>query len=192
MGYGFDVRTGAYAAAALDVLSGFQPGGDASYQRWPLKYPAAGQVNVPAEAYPITLSWQYFGPSPSLGSAAITTTAGGIVPSTATTDIIAGHKGMLITPTVAFPAATRITVSVAGSYSGVPFSHTWSFTDPLALGSIKPPGPLKDLLPSPESGRRSWREGSGLLAWHGEHVPRSWHRTLEPSEIFARFRILAC
>ena len=128
MGYGFDTQPGAYAAAALDVLSGFQPSGDGTYSGWPVRYPADGQTGIPAVDYPVTLHWPYFGSSPTLGSATLRTGAGALIPSSATTSIPAGHKGVLITPASALPAATRIVVSVSGAYGGVPFSYTWSFT----------------------------------------------------------------
>ncbi len=115
-------------AAALDVLSYSNFAADTAYTGWPVRYPAANQSGVPAEAYAITLMWRYTGPAPQLSSTSLRTEAGTPIPHVANTDLPAGHKGVQILPSVALPANTVIVVEVSGSYNGAPFSYTWRFT----------------------------------------------------------------
>lgn len=127
-GYGFYTEASVpRSGAALDVLSTFANDG-ASYPGWPIRYPAAGQSGVPATAYPVTLSWRYFGSAPALGAASLTTSGGTPLALTSSTNLSANHKGVQLTPTSALPANTQINVSISGTYDGAPFSYSWSFT----------------------------------------------------------------
>ncbi len=127
-GYGFYSAANNRAGAALDVLSTFNPGGDLSYPGWPVRYPASGQQDVPASAYPITLNWRYFGVAPSVSSSSLTTSGGTPVPHTVTTALPVGHKGIQILPSAPLAANTTFVVLVAGAYDGVAFNYSWSFS----------------------------------------------------------------
>lgn len=127
-GYGFYTASNNRAGAALDVLSYFNPGADISYPDWPIRYPGLGQSDVPARAYPITLNWRYFGPTPTVSAASLTTANGTPIAHTVTTALPVGHKGIQITPEVALPARTTYIVSVTGTYDREPFTYTWSFS----------------------------------------------------------------
>jgi hypothetical protein len=126
-GYGF-YRSGTQAAAALDILSGAKLEADPGYGGWPVLYPAPNQTGVPATAYPITLTWPYFGPSPVLDSVGLSSEAGLELPATANTELPAGHKGIQILPEVKLTPYTGYTVTVTGSYNNEPFSYTWDFS----------------------------------------------------------------
>ncbi len=127
-GFGFYTAANNRAGAALDVLSRFNPSADATYSGWPVRYPAPNQSDVPRTGNPITLAWRYFGPSPTVGSIGLTDGSGVAIPFTATTALPVNHKGIEIKPVQSLPANARIFVSVSGSYDGVPFNFTWSFT----------------------------------------------------------------
>jgi hypothetical protein len=127
-GYGFYSAANNRAGAALDVLSTFNSAADAGYPGWPVRYPASGQQDVPASIYPITLNWLYFGPPPTVSSSTLTTAGGVPVPHEVTTALPVGHKGILILPSASLPASTTFVVSVTGSYEGVVFNYSWSFS----------------------------------------------------------------
>lgn len=127
-GYAFySTQTGQHAAAALDILSGANFAADETYNVWPVRYPGKDEKNVPATRYPITLNWRYFGPEPVLGSVRVTKGDGTPIAHEATTQLMAGHKGIKIVPKDALPASSRIIISVSGNYDGRPFSYTWRF-----------------------------------------------------------------
>lgn len=126
-GFGFYTAANNRAAAGLDVLSRFNSAADTSYPNWPVRYPAAGQTDVPPAVYAVTIFWRYWGPAPTLTSASLRTADGAAVAHTATTNLEAGHKGVKITPSAALARNTAYVVSVSGTYNGAPFSYTWSF-----------------------------------------------------------------
>lgn len=125
-GFGFYTASNNRAGAALNVLS--LANLDSEWAGWPLRYPAANQIAIPATAYPITLNWPYFGPAPTLTSSALTTAAGQAIAHRAVAELPAGHKGIQITPSAALPDNTVFTVTVSGTYSGAPFTHSWRFS----------------------------------------------------------------
>lgn len=127
-GYGFYTAANNRAGAALDVLSAANFGQDVAYTGWPIRYPAANQRDIPAKAYPITLSWRYFGITPTVTAVTLQTASGVAIPHTVTTTLPANHKGILITPNQSLPPATTINVQVIGSYNGQAFSFSWQFT----------------------------------------------------------------
>jgi uncharacterized protein YkwD len=129
-GYGFYTAANNRAGAALDVLSNANFNADLTYSGWPIRYPAPGQTGVPATAYPITINWRYFGPTPSVSSTSLTTANGTPIAHTVSTDpnSIAGHEAVRILPNSALPANTTINVAVSGTYNGTPFTYAWSFT----------------------------------------------------------------
>jgi uncharacterized protein YkwD len=125
-GFGFyTTANGARSAAALDVLSYFNDG--ASYPNWPVRYPGINQTDVPPTQYPITLQWRYFGDTPVVNSTALQVVGGNSIAHSVSTSLPVGHKGVVITPTVALPPSSLIEVTVNGSYAGQPFSYTWQF-----------------------------------------------------------------
>lgn len=126
VGFGFyTTASGLQSAAALDVLSYFNEGVD--YPGWPIRYPAVDQAGVPATAYPITLHWRYFGPTPVVTTTDVRVVGGTPLPHTVSTDLPAGHKGIVIIPAQPLPALSTIEVTVAGSYDGRPFTYRWQF-----------------------------------------------------------------
>ena len=127
-GYGFYTASNNRAGAALDVLSDFDSSADAGYPGWPVLYPGSGQSGVPAQVYPITINWRYFGPTPTVSSTSLTTSGGAPIAHSVTTELPVGHKGIQITPGAALSARTTFVVSVSGTYDGAPFTHTWSFS----------------------------------------------------------------
>jgi uncharacterized protein YkwD len=127
-GYGFYTAATNRAGAALDVLSEANFSADTSYSGWPIRYPAPGQLNVPASAYPITLNWLYFGSPPTLDAATLTTNSGTPIAHTANTLLPVGHEGIQILPSANLPDNTIFAVTVTGSYEGTPFSYTWKFS----------------------------------------------------------------
>ncbi|MCI0625146.1 MAG: CAP domain-containing protein [Acidobacteria bacterium] len=128
-GFGFYTAANNRAGAGLDVLSNFNSGADASYPGWPVRYPAPGQSDVPAEAYAITLNWAYFGAMPTISTTSLTTLDGTPIAHTATTtELAASHKGIQVVPDAALPANTTFTVSASGTYDGTPFTYTWFFS----------------------------------------------------------------
>jgi hypothetical protein len=127
-GYGFYTANNNSAAAGLDVLSRMNDDADLSYANWPVRYPAPNQSGVPAINYNITLNWRYFGSSPTVTSTSLTTSSGTALAHTVTTSMPAGHKGIVISPSVSLPPNTKVTVSVSGKYDNAPFEYTWSFT----------------------------------------------------------------
>ncbi|WP_322489624.1 CAP domain-containing protein [Chloroflexus sp.] len=125
-GFGFyTAASGRQSAAALDVLSYFNEGID--YPGWPVRYPGANQQGVPATIYPITLHWRYFGNAPVVTATELRVVGGATLPHTVSTDLPAGHKGIVIIPTQPLPALATIEVIVAGSYDGRPFTYQWQF-----------------------------------------------------------------
>ena len=126
-GYAFSTAVGR-EAAAMDVLSRANYGADAAYTGWPVRYPAAGQVAVPATRYPVTLLWPYFGAAPQLAATSLRTESGVAVAHTADSNLPGGHKGVQIVPDAALPDNTVFVVEVSGSYSGAPFSLSWRFS----------------------------------------------------------------
>lgn len=129
IGYGFYTAAGSNrAGAAMDILSKADFGADADYRGWPLRYPGDGARYVPAQRYPITLSWRYFGPAPKIQRTRLKGPDGRSISHDATTQLAAGHKGVQITPRADLPLNSRITVEVSGTYDGRSFSHAWSFT----------------------------------------------------------------
>ncbi|MBO9316137.1 MAG: CAP domain-containing protein [Chloroflexus sp.] len=125
-GFGFyTTANGARSAAALDVLSYFNDG--ASYPNWPVRYPGINQTDVPPTQYPITLQWRYFGDTPVVSSTTLQVVGGSSIAHSVSTSLPVGHKGVVITPTVALPPSSLIEVTVNGSYAGQPFSYTWQF-----------------------------------------------------------------
>jgi hypothetical protein len=136
-GYGFYTASNNRAGAALDVLSSANFGADDSYPGWPVIYPAMNQIDIPATAYPITIIWQYFGPTPTLNSSSLTTSGGASIPHTADTNLPVGHEGIQIYPTQDLPANTTITVMVSGAYDGTPFEYSWQFTTGKSLVNIQ-------------------------------------------------------
>lgn len=126
-GFGFYTASNNRAGAALDVLSRFDSSADARYPDWPVRFPAPGQSGVPARRYPITLSWRYFGPSPTVTASSLTAEGGAPIAHTVTTALPVGHEGIEIRPAAPLPARTTIVVSVTGSYDGQPFEYSWSF-----------------------------------------------------------------
>jgi uncharacterized protein YkwD len=125
-GFSFYTAGNNRAGAALDVLSGINSGNDLSYAGWPVRYPAPNQSGIPPQAYSITLGWRYFGATPTVSSVSLSAD-GKPIPFTHTTALPVNHKGIEIKPAQPLPANSTITVSVAGSYDGKPFSHTWNF-----------------------------------------------------------------
>ena len=126
-GFGFYTAANNRAASGLDVLSRFNSAADTAYPSWPVRYPVAGQTDVPATNYAITIFWRYFGPAPTLSSTSLRTAAGAVVAHSATTSLDAGHKGVKITPNAALARNTTYVVSVAGTYNGAPYNYSWSF-----------------------------------------------------------------
>ncbi len=125
-GFGFyKTANGARSAAALDVLSYFNDG--ASYPNWPVRYPGVNQTDVPPTQYLITLQWRYFGDTPVVSSTTLQVVGGSSIAHSVSTSLPVGHKGIVITPTVALPPSSLIEVTVNGSYAGQPFSYTWQF-----------------------------------------------------------------
>lgn len=125
-GFGFyTTANGARSAAALDVLSYFNDG--ASYPNWPVRYPGINQTDVPPTQYPITLQWRYFGDTPVVSSTTLQVVGGSSIAHSVSTSLPVGHKGVVITPTVALPPSSLIEVTMNGSYAGQPFSYTWQF-----------------------------------------------------------------
>ncbi len=125
-GYGFYTASNHRAGAALDVLSTFNSGADSDYPHWPVRYPAPGQIDVPATQYPITLNWRYFGPTPTVHTTSVTVVGGGAIAHTVTTELPVNHKGIHIAPET-LPAQSHIEVSVSGNYDGETFTYSWSF-----------------------------------------------------------------
>lgn len=134
-GYGFYTASNNRAGAALDVLSTFNSSADDGYSGWPIRYPAPNQTDVPAEAYPITINWKYFGATPTVSSTSLITFGGTNLAHTADTNLPVGHKGIEIFPSQPLPANTTILVSVSGSYDGTPFTYTWQFTTATTLSA---------------------------------------------------------
>jgi uncharacterized protein YkwD len=133
--FGFGFYTAANReAAALDVLSRSNFGADTSYRGWPIRYPADGQSGIPADPYPITLMWRYFGSAPQLGGTSLRTEAGASIPHSASTSLPGGHKGVQIVPSAPLPDNTVFVVEVTGTYGGAPFSYSWHF----ATGGASP------------------------------------------------------
>ncbi len=126
-GYGFYTAGNNRAGGALDVLSEARFGQDAAYSGWPVRYPAPHQSGVPALAYPITVNWRYFGPTPTVSTSRLRIVGGSDVPHTVTTSLPVNHKGIGILPNAPLPNDTVFEVSVSGSYDGQPFSYTWQF-----------------------------------------------------------------
>ncbi|MEN9934878.1 MAG: hypothetical protein RLZZ387_1457, partial [Chloroflexota bacterium] len=138
-GYGF-YTSASRQAAALDVLSHTRFEADTRFTGWPLRYPAADQVGVRSDRYPVTLLWRYFGSAPQLTSTRLSTEAGAPIAHSADTNLPAGHKGVQIVPSADLPDNTVIIVEVNGSYERVPFSYTWRFTtsgEPSAASSLE-------------------------------------------------------
>ena len=126
-GYGF-YTAASREAAALDVLTRANFGADTSYAGWPVRYPAASMTGVPAERYPITLMWRYFGDAPQITATSLRTEAGAPIAHSADTSLPAGHKGIQIVPSAALPDNTVFIVEVSGTYAGAPFSYSWRFS----------------------------------------------------------------
>lgn len=140
-GYGFYTAATNRAGAALDVLSAANFGADTAFGRWPIRYPAPEQQGVPATVYPITLNWRYFGTAPAVSGSSLATAAGTPIAHTVTTNLPAGHKGIVILPSGSLPANTTILVSVSGIYAGEPFTFDWSFhTGSTVAQSSEPAG----------------------------------------------------
>lgn len=127
-GFGFYTASNNRAGAGLDVLSESHFSADLSYSGWPVRYPAPSQANVPSGAFPITVFWRYFGPVPTVSATSLSTGQGASIAHSVSTSLPANHKGILITPQSALPANTTLQVMVAGSYDGVQFSYSWSYT----------------------------------------------------------------
>jgi hypothetical protein len=127
-GYGF--YTGADAShragAALDVQT------DYDYRRefdgWPIRYPTDGQRGIIPSQYPISLSWEQGGPTPTIHATSLTSAAGVAIPHTYTTSLPSGHQGVVITPSQLLFYDTDFTVSVQGEYKGSPFTQIWTFS----------------------------------------------------------------
>lgn len=126
-GFGFYSNNG-MSAAALDVLSRSNISADGSFAGWPVRYPAAGQANVPAGMMPVTLLWPYFDDAPVLNSSELRTAAGAAISHRGTTNLPVGHKGIALIPNQRLPAATELQVRIQGSYKGQAFDLAWSFT----------------------------------------------------------------
>jgi len=127
-GYGFYTASNNRAGSALDVLSTFDSSADLAYLGWPVRYPGAGQVDIPAEQYPITINWRYFGTTPTVSMTSLQVVGGASIAHSVTTDLPVGHKGIAITPDGVLPAYSTVAVTVSGAYDGVPFTYGWSFT----------------------------------------------------------------
>ena len=127
-GYGFYAASNNRAGAALDVLSTFNSSADLAYPGWPVRYPATGQGDIPAEQYPITINWRYFGPTPTVSATSLQVVGGASIAHSVTTHSPVGHKMIAITPDGALPAQSTIAVSVSGIYDGVPFTYSWQFS----------------------------------------------------------------
>jgi uncharacterized protein YkwD len=128
-GYGFYTAAGSNrAGAALDILSTADFAADSAYSNWPVRYPASGQTGIPVAPYAISLLWPYFGSAPLVTTTSLVTEEDAPVAHTVTTNLPAGHRGIQIVPVAALPASTTLTVSASGTYDGVPFSYSWSFT----------------------------------------------------------------
>ncbi|XSG77108.1 CAP domain-containing protein [Herpetosiphon llansteffanensis] len=127
-GFGFYRAENGTSAAGLDVLSRTAMDADTSYAGWPIRYPAEAERFIPPSKYPITLSWRYFGANPIINSTTIETSNGVQIAHSASTDLPAGHKGVLLLPTNPLPANSRITVHISGSYENIPFDSRWTFT----------------------------------------------------------------
>ncbi|MCS6889352.1 MAG: CAP domain-containing protein [Chloroflexus sp.] len=124
-GFGFYTAANRVQGAALDVLSYFDEG--VGYPGWPVRYPGPDQAGVPATTYPITLHWRYFGNTPVVTATDLRVAGGAALPHTVSTDLPAGHKGIVIVPAQPLPARATIEVTVSGSYDGRPFTYTWRF-----------------------------------------------------------------
>jgi hypothetical protein len=128
-GYGFYTAANNRSGAALDVLSHKATiRADAAYAGWPVRYPAPNQTGIPAQRYPITLNWPYFGPVPTLNTVRLTTASGAAIAHTADTALPVDHKGIQIIPTRPLPPDTAIVVTVTGTYTDRTFTYTWEFT----------------------------------------------------------------
>jgi len=127
-GYGFYAAANNRAAAALDVLTYFDGALDGDYPDWPVRYPSAGQISVPAEVYPVTLLWPYFGPAPVVSTHTFKTAGGSNVSHVFSTSLQGGHKGVELVPSSALADNTIYTITVKGQYDGQPFTYTWSFS----------------------------------------------------------------
>jgi len=127
-GFGFYTASNNRSAAALDILSRTNFSTDATFIGWPVKYPAPGQTGVPAESYPITLLWPYFGPDPVITTVTLTAQDGKLVDHSATTGLPANHRGIQILPTAPLVDNTVYTVLAEGTYNGQAFSYTWKFS----------------------------------------------------------------
>lgn len=136
-GYGFYAGAG-HEAAALDVLSRPDFGADTAYAGWPVRYPGADQIGVPAGRTAVTLLWRHFGATPQIGATDLHAADGHQIDHTADTDLPGGHKGVQIVPQADLPANTVFSVQVTGTYDGEPFSVSWQFSTgdlPLATTS---------------------------------------------------------
>lgn len=127
-GFGFYRAENGTSAAGLDVLSQAAMDNDMGYPGWPVRYPAESQRNIPARQYPITINWRYFGSSPTVASTSLQTSAGTALPHSISTDLPAGHKGIMLLPNSDLPANSSITVRLTGTYESTPFDISWSFT----------------------------------------------------------------
>ena len=127
-GYGFYTASNNYSGAALDVLSNANFTADPGFGGWPLRYPAPNQTNIPTGDFPITLSWRYFGSVPSITNVSLQTGAGQNVSNTYTTSLAASHKGVEVRATGGLQPGTNYSITIGGTYDGLPFSHSWQFT----------------------------------------------------------------
>jgi hypothetical protein len=125
-GFSFYTAGSNRAGASMDVLSNINTGQDTSYSAWPVRYPAPDQAGIPPQAYSITLGWRYFGATPAVSSVSLAAN-GKPIPFSYTTALPVNHKGIEIKPSQPLPPNSTITVSVAGSYDGKPFTYSWSF-----------------------------------------------------------------
>ena len=127
VGFGF-FSTGQTTGAAIDVLSRARLDTNGEYTNWPVRYPAAGQISVPTARYPITLLWPYFGEAPTLRATSLSTQSGVSIAHTATSDLPAAHKGIVLIPKERLPRNTVFLVTAEGSYAGRPFTISWAFS----------------------------------------------------------------
>ncbi|WP_238613520.1 CAP domain-containing protein [Candidatus Oscillochloris fontis] len=128
-GFGFyTTANGQRSAAGLDVLSYANFNADSGFTQWPIRYPASGQISIPASQYAITLLWPYFKDTPQIRSTSLSTQDGTPVLHSASNNLPAGHKGILIKPNANLADNTIYRVQVEGTYAGQTFSYSWLFS----------------------------------------------------------------
>ncbi|MBN2258725.1 MAG: CAP domain-containing protein [Anaerolineaceae bacterium] len=135
VGYGYQTSQAGekwVTGAALDVLSGIDFHADSIYPNWPARYPASGQIGLPAEKLPISIWWPYAGPTPAinLNLTTLTSQTGAKVAVTIEHDpaTYGGHKHITLIPNQPLAYDIIYTVHVEGVYMNDAFSYEWKFS----------------------------------------------------------------